>query len=166
MNFTDYLFLFIKDLQLGHSNYPKELYWDVVKNEINKKIKQRKEKQKYYTTINRLIKYKFLIKKNKKGKETLEFTPKGIIKLQRCLWKKTKRIKLKNKEMCLVVFDIPEEKSRIRNLFRSCLYELGFELFQKSVFCSKYNVYKETKNLIDNCEINDYVKIMIVREIK
>jgi len=152
-------------MKWGYPTYPHSLYWEAVKAEIEKKNKSRKEKQKYYATINRLIKYNFLIRKNKSGREILIFTPKGLIRLQRLNWKNKKKIKLKKRESCLVIFDIPEKMSRVRDLFRRCLYELGFIMFQKSVFISKHDVFNEVKELIQNCGLEEYVKVLITRDV-
>ncbi len=142
-------------------------YWEAINIENRKKEIKQKEKQKYYSTINRLVKYGYLMKKRENNQLKIKLTDKGILKTQRLFWKtnQKKKPKNKNKEFCLVVFDIPEKKRRIRNLFRKCLYEIGFERLQKSVFICYKDVFQEIKSLINNCELDDYVKIIKGRKI-
>ena len=127
-------------------------------------LKKMYTKNKYYDTINRLEKYNY-VQKEKIGKKTkIKLTNKGLIKLQRIKWKINK--KEKDKNSYLVVFDIPEDKRRMRNLFRSCLYEMGFSKLQRSVFVSEYNIKSEIKSLVKNCELEKYVKIFVAKELK
>jgi len=142
-------------------------YWAAVQREKEKREEIKKERHKYYATIHRLEKYGYLKKEIRNKQMQVRLTNKGLVKLQRIKWKKMKEtIKNKNQKLCLVVFDIPEDKRRMRNLFRQCLYEMGFSKLQKSVFVSRYNLVKEIKLLVKNCELEKYTKIFEGKEIK
>lgn len=60
----------------------------------------------------------------------------------------------------IVIFDIPESKSVIRNLFRRRLRDWGFKAWQKSVWVSKNNVTEKIRNLINKLEIKDWVAVI------
>lgn len=60
----------------------------------------------------------------------------------------------------IVVFDIPEEKRRIRNLFRRKLKHWGFILWQQSVWVTKNNVTNKLRSLIDELGIGQWVAVL------
>jgi len=168
LTFTENLLLSLEQFTHDVLSQPviiNKTYWEAVNIEKERRKQARREKQKYYNTINRLAKYGYLIKEKKNNQIALKFTNKGMLKLQKIKWKNTKpKNKLSKKEFCLVVFDIPENKKRIRNLFRKCLYELGFNKIQKSVFASNNEMVDEIKQLIKNCELENHVQVMIARK--
>ncbi len=60
----------------------------------------------------------------------------------------------------IVIFDIPEQKRIIRNLFRNNLKKWGFKQLQKSVWISKCDVFERVENYINDLKINDWVTII------
>lgn len=60
----------------------------------------------------------------------------------------------------IVIFDIPEEKRIIRNLFRRNLKKWGFKHLQKSVWISKRNVFERLTNYIKELEIGRWVTVI------
>lgn len=57
----------------------------------------------------------------------------------------------------IVVFDIPEQKRIIRNLFRRNLKKWGFKHLQKSVWISKKNVTDKLFNYIKDLRVEKWV---------
>lgn len=60
----------------------------------------------------------------------------------------------------IVIFDIPEQKRVVRNLFRRRLKEWGFRRWQQSVWVSKRNVTKRLKILIADLKIEDWIAVI------
>lgn len=60
----------------------------------------------------------------------------------------------------IVIFDIPEPKRLIRDLFRRRLRDWGFRPWQKSVWISKNNVTEKLRQLINKLEIKDWVAVI------
>lgn len=60
----------------------------------------------------------------------------------------------------VVIFDIPEQKRVIRNLFRRRLKEWGFKRWQQSVWVTKRNVTKKLKLLIYDLKIEDWIAVI------
>ena len=60
----------------------------------------------------------------------------------------------------IVIFDIPEQKRIIRDLFRRRLRDWGFRIWQKSVWVSKNNVTDKLRQLIGKLEIKDWVAVV------
>ena len=60
----------------------------------------------------------------------------------------------------IVIWDIPENKRRVRDLFRRRLKEWGFVTLQKSVWISQKNVTDRLRKLISELEMESYVAVI------
>lgn len=60
----------------------------------------------------------------------------------------------------IIIFDIPEQKRIIRNLFRRNLKKWGFKQLQQSVWVSKQNVTDRLKTLILDLKVEDWVVVV------
>lgn len=64
----------------------------------------------------------------------------------------------------LVLFDVPENKRSIRDLFRRKLKEWGFRNWQKSVWVSKRNATGKLRKLISELEVEKWVAVIEARD--
>lgn len=62
----------------------------------------------------------------------------------------------------IVIFDIPEEKRIVRNLFRRNLKKWGFKHLQKSVWISKRRVFEKLEIYIKDLGIEKWVIVLEV----
>lgn len=60
----------------------------------------------------------------------------------------------------IVIFDIPEQKRLIRDLFRRNLKKWGFKHLQKSVWISKRNIFGKLTSYIKDLGIEKWVIVM------
>lgn len=60
----------------------------------------------------------------------------------------------------VVIFDIPEDKRRIRDQFRRKLKHWGFKNWQQSVWVTKNNVTDKLRSLIDELGIGQWVAVL------
>lgn len=60
----------------------------------------------------------------------------------------------------IVMFDIPENKRTVRDLFRRRLKEWGFKNWQQSIWITKKNVTKGLRDLISDLEIDSWVALI------
>ncbi len=65
----------------------------------------------------------------------------------------------------VVIFDIPEEKRLIRNMFRRNIKKWGFKHLQKSVWISKRNIYDKLESYIKDLGIEKWVIVMEVNRL-
>lgn len=97
------------------------------------------------------------IKHDKYDKEQVKFkislTKKGALEFLKYKIEKKKKIKWDNKWR-IIIFDILENQKRIRDLLRSRLKWLGFKELQKSVWVFPYDVEKETREILEVCNID------------
>lgn len=60
----------------------------------------------------------------------------------------------------IVLFDIPESKNSVRDLFRRRLKDWGFKKWQQSVWITKSNVTDRLRKLIEKIDIKDWVTVI------
>lgn len=65
----------------------------------------------------------------------------------------------------VVVFDIPEEDKRLRNVLRQTLKVLEFRALQKSVWISKRNFTKELREWLEDLKLTRFVLIFETRDL-
>jgi CRISPR-associated endonuclease Cas2 len=133
---------------------------------LEKCLKDKRKRQKLYNSLNALKRRGFLQEKIFNDSRGYILTPKGKLKILRQKVNNLKKKKLPAGQYLMVFFDIPEKIKRVRNFFRLMLKELGFEQLQKSVWVTSYDVSKELKELIKNCDLEKYAKSLIVKKIK
>lgn len=66
----------------------------------------------------------------------------------------------------MVIFDIPEEKKREREMFRSRIKELGFYRLQDSVFVFPFPCEKEIEFMREYLGIGEHVLFLTFRELE
>ena len=106
-------------------------------------------------------------KKRPDGTVVLDLTSEG--KRQARYWSifgkdiKVAKPKQWDKLWRVVMFDIPEEKRRFRDILRSHLRTIGFVELQKSVLVFPYPCEKEIACLVDLYGAKDYVRVLTVK---
>ena len=64
----------------------------------------------------------------------------------------------------MVIFDMPAKHRKARDLMRSVLKNLGYKLFQQSVWITPYDVSDKTEKLLQYHSLEKYVKIFLVEK--
>jgi DNA-binding transcriptional regulator PaaX len=64
----------------------------------------------------------------------------------------------------VVMFDIPMYKSRTRIPFREKIQDLGFEMYQKSVWVYPYECREEVLMVAEHYGVREYIRYMVVDE--
>ncbi len=110
-------------------------------------------------TLKRLTKQEYLDKKLDEKLEKYRLAQKCIDKIN-FLKLESAKLELQSKKWDgywrVIIFDIPEEKRQIRNVFREKIYEWEFYKLQNSVFVYSFACEKEVGNIarilgIENC---------------
>lgn len=155
-----YSTLFPQPLTMKRAVYP-EFY------EI-KRIFEKKRRRKDFSKLISYLKRKGWIKvKEIKERKVLLLMPLGrekVLKIRKRFSIHLSKKKRKDGKLLMAAFDIPEKKKGIRNYFRGKLIELGFQQFQKSIWISPYDTLKELKEIIENLQIDEFVKIFLIEE--
>ena len=133
--------------------------------EIRRRIKLEKD-IKYFSQVIYYLKKKGYIHVEKlSGKQGVLLTKKGderVLRIQRKLGFQPKR---KDGKWQMIIFDIPEEKKKLRELLRSTLRFFGYEYLQDSVWVCPYDVEKETEKFLQENSLDEYVRVFLIEEI-
>ena len=153
LTLTQKILLFIDNNQ--------DLYTAISRPSLVGKDYPRKSNQIFYNAVYRLKEEGCLEEIEKNGEKRYRATLKGKAKIFR-FFKKDKKWDGKWR---IVIFDIPEEKKKMRNFFRKKLYELGFRILQESVWISPQNIADKIEYLIELCDAKNYVHYLLVEEL-
>jgi len=136
-------------------------------NPIFKKYKAGMSSQRFNKLIYRLKKNNWIKVKNLEGKKTVILTKDGINKAFRSRFKveNVKLKKRKDSKWIMVMFDIPQKHNKARNLLRSILQNLGYKMFQQSVWVTPYDVSEKTEELLQFYSLDNYLKIFLIEKI-
>jgi DNA-binding transcriptional regulator PaaX len=159
------LLLLLSGLALGLSASPKA-YFQIIK--TASKDWREIEKRAIRRAIKSLYKSKLIDEKqNKDGSITIILTAEGK---KKALTYQLDEMKIKkpsnwDKKWRLVLFDIPENRKKIREILRFHLKKLGFRELQKSVFVHPFDCKDEIDYLIEFYDIRQFVRFMIADSI-
>lgn len=128
---------------------------------IKKRKKMKFKEPTVRQNIRRLEKQGFITRSENK----YSLTKKGRALINRIL-KINNNLKIKwDGKYRLVIFDIPEEKRKVRNWLRSELYFLGYKQLQKSVFIGKLPLPSDIIEEIKKCGIGSYVNYILAEKV-
>lgn len=120
------------------------------------------ERKRTYLGFKNLEKRRIIEKKGgqfrltKTGKDWLEKSHVKYFKLQNKKWDGYWRV---------IIFDIPQEQSKNRNILRRRLRWWGFHMLQKSVFVFPYTCEMELGYLCSQLKLSDYVDVIVAKHI-
>ena len=139
------------------------LYRDVIR--LRKEYERRKARRTFSQFIHYLQTKGYIKVKNLERTKGIMLTSKGAEKALRVKRKVTGRKKRKDGKWIMIVFDVPEEKRVLRQILRGALIEMGYEMFQQSVWVCPYDVFDETEGVIREYRLIPYVKLFLIEEI-
>ena len=92
-------------------------------------------------------------------------TREGISKALKAGFASEKRVKRKDGKWIMLMFDIPQTHRKARGLLNSILINLGYKMFQQSVWITPYDVSEKTEKLLQMYNLDKFVKIFLIEEI-
>ena len=131
-----------------------------------KKEYERKRRRKDFSQFLYYLKKKGYIKiKNLEQTEGVMLTDSGLERAIRAMRLFTQRKKRNDGRWQMIIFDIPEEKRKLRRMLRGYLTYLGYQMLQQSVWVCPYDMEKETEQFLREYSIDPYVKLFLIKEI-
>lgn len=138
------------------------------KNPIIEKYRHEGNRRQFNAFIHYLKKHNYITVKNLQGKRAIMLTKRGADKALQTKFK----IEIEHKHLkkrtdgkwIMIIFDIPQNHSKARSLLRSILQNLGYKIFQHSVWVTPYDVFEKTEQLLQQYALDKYVKIFLVEE--
>jgi|SRR3989344_1127375 len=135
------------------------------KNPIYRKYRSAKNKRRFNNLIYYLKKRGYVSVKNLQGRQGLILTKEGIGRALKASFALEERERRKDGKWVMIIFDIPQNHKKARNLLRSILKNLGYKLLQQSVWVSPYDISKRTEELLQLHYLERYVKIFLIQEL-
>lgn len=101
-----------------------------------------------------------------KGERTLVLTRQGQVALDELSIEelRVQPPRTWDRKWRIVMFDIPMYKSRNRIPFRAKIQDLGFEMYQKSVWVYPYECRQEVLMVAEHYEVREYIRYLTVEE--
>lgn len=136
------------------------------KNPVFEKYRKTKDRQAFNKLIYYLKKNNFIKVKNLQGMNAVLITKKGEDKALRASFKieGSKLKKRKDGKWIMIIFDIPQNRKKDRELLRAVLRNLGYKLFQQSVWVNPYDVSEKTEKSLQFYCLDKYVRIFLINE--
>ena len=135
------------------------------KNPIFDKYRKNKNKDAFRKLIYRLKSNNYIKVKNLKGKQAIILTKEGLSKVLKASFIIEGRKKRDDGKWTMLIFDVPEKYRKSRDLLRSILHNLGYKMFQQSVWITPYDVSEKTERLLQHYSLDEFVKIFLIEEI-
>jgi len=156
----------IDEFFLSPSRRLKSLRYSVELDKLRKIHARKKMRKKFSAFVYYLKKRGYIKIKNLEGKQGVLLTRKGAEKVLRTKLRMAEKKKRRDGKWLMVIFDIPEKKRKLRILFREYLRTLGFQMLQRSVWVSPFDVFKEVEEVIRRYELDPYIKMFLIEEIE
>ena len=131
------------------------------KNPIFKKYRNDRNKREFNNLVYYLKSRGYIKIDNLKNKKALILTKEGASKALKASFKLDKKRRSDGK-WTMLIFDIPENRRKLRGLLRSVIYNAGFKMLQKSVWISPYEVSDKIEKYLAIYNLDDYVKTFLV----
>ena len=155
-NITDFVF---------GSSYKKAEILLGDQNPVILKYRKDKNRKEFSKLIYHLKKSNYIKVKNLENKKAIILTKEGLSKALKASFVMEGKKKRKDGKWIMLMFDIPQKNEKSRSLLKSILYNLGYKLFQQSVWVTPYDVSEKTEKLLQIYSLDKYVKILLVKEI-
>ncbi len=134
-------------------------------NPVVRKYRKDKLARKFDQLVYHLKKNKHIKFENLEKQKNIIITKKGLSKALKASFKVGERRKRKDGKWIMLLFDVPQRHQKSRALLMNILKNLGYKIFQQSVWVTQYDVLEKTEKLLKIYFLEKYVKIFIVEEL-
>lgn len=134
-------------------------------NPVFRKYKKDKRMKHFKQLVYYLKKNNYIKAKDLEGKRGIMLTKQGLDKALKASFKHQEKIKRKDGKWIMIAFDVPYKHVKARELLRSVLENLGYKIFQQSVWVTPYDVSEKTEKLLQYYALDRYVKVFLIEEL-
>ena len=138
-----------------------------IKNPIFEKYRRDVNRRQFADFIRWLKSSNYIKVEQLKGKQAVMLTKKGIDRAIKAKFKIENYSfeKRKDGKWIMIIFDIPQKRNKSRNLLRSILKNLGYEMFQQSVWITPYDISEKTEELLQFYSLDEFVRIFLIEDL-
>jgi len=120
---------------------------------LKRKYEKENARRQFSQFISYLKKQGYIRIKNLEQKQGVLLTRKGVERVLKIRLKMKEKKKRPDGKWQMVIFDIPERKRSLRDIFRENLQILGYKMFQQSVWVSRTTFQKRLRELSENIHL-------------
>lgn len=133
---------------------------------VCRELKKLSRKQ-FNRLLYKLKKGNYITVKTLHNKYVLSLTKEGIDRAVKAKFKNEKNMHPKRKDgkWIMVIFDVPQKRESKRFLLRNVLKNLGYKVFQKSVWVTPYDVSEKTEEQFKFYNLTHYTRMFLIEEI-
>lgn len=135
------------------------------KNPIFEKYRREKGVKNFAKFFHYLKRNNYIKIESLKDKKAIILTKEGLSKALKASFIVEGKQKRKDGKWTMLIFDVPEKYRKSRDLLRSILQNLGYKMFQQSVWITPYDVSEKTERLMQVYSLDEFVKIFLTEEI-
>ncbi len=135
------------------------------KNPVFNKYRNIKNREKFAKLVYYLKRNGYIKVNNLKNNKAIILTDRGVNRALIISFKIEGKKVRKDGKWIMVIFDVPEKYRKSRNLLRNILSNLGYKIFQQSVWITPYDVSDKTEKLLALYSLDKYVKIFLIEKI-
>lgn len=132
---------------------------------LRKEYERKRAKRSFSQFISYLVRQGYIKHVSAGDTPGVLITRKGAQRVLKIQWRLKEKKRRSDGKWLMVIFDIPEKKKPLREVFRGVLLLLGYQKLQQSVWVCPYDMHKETEEVIKEYSLNDYVKSFVIEEI-
>lgn len=142
------------------------VHWARRKPRLDAEHQLAEDREREYRAFRKQVEYlrrkKFL--KTKKTEEGLlvELSDEGRVELMKRLVRE--RPAFKDEQVCLVVYDVPNEGNLGRDALRYFLKRIGFKQVQRSVWSTDKDVVREVLEFVQSTKITKWVEVYLAKK--
>ncbi len=134
-------------------------------NPVFRKYRRDMGAQKFNKLVYYLKTKNYITVKSLEGKEGVLLSKKGISKALKASFTVDPKKKREDGKWIMLTFDIPQQHKKARMLLRSIISNLGYKMFQQSIWICPYDVSNETEKLLQMHGLDRYVKIFLIEKL-
>ncbi|OGZ64106.1 MAG: CRISPR-associated endonuclease Cas2 [Candidatus Staskawiczbacteria bacterium RIFCSPLOWO2_01_FULL_40_39] len=138
--------------------------WHGIKNPVFDKYRKDKNKKAFSNLVNYAKRKNYIRIKNLEGNMAVMLTKEGLNKVLKASFIIEGKKKRDDGKWAMLIFDVPEKYRKSRDLLRSVLHNLGYKMFQQSVWITPYDVSDKTEKLLQMYNLDEFVKIFLIEE--
>ncbi|MGH7239619.1 MAG: hypothetical protein ACREHG_06085 [Candidatus Saccharimonadales bacterium] len=133
-------------------------------NSVERRYMEKLGREKFGKLINSLKRRGYIRIKNLEDSQAMMLTKEGMGKVLRASFNREGKTKRQDGKWIMIVFDIPRNKLKDRELLRSVLRGLGYKLFQQSVWVTPFDVSDTTERMMRFYSLDSYVKMFLIEK--
>lgn len=134
-------------------------------NPVIAKYRHMQSARQFTWLVNYLKQNNYIQVESLKGRQAISITKRGIDKALMASFKADPQPKRKDGKWVMIIFDIPQKHPKARLLLRSVLENLGYKMFQQSVWVTPHDVSEKTETLLQHYNLDKYVRIFLTEEL-